>query len=155
MGSASRVGEAVSIAGPRSDSRRGSLVVVGIGIKLAAHATTEALECMRRAAKLFYLLTDPAAEAWVRRLNTSATTLDDCYAAGKPRDWSYRRMTDRIIGAVREGLDVCAAFYGHPGVFADTPHQSIRRARREGFPARMLPAVSAEDCLIADLGMDP
>lgn len=155
MGSGSRAGDSVPIAGSRRDAHRGSLVVVGVGIKLAAHATSEALECMRRADKLFYLLTDPAAEAWVRRVNPSATTLDDCYAAGRPRDWSYRRMTDRIIGAVREGLDVCAAFYGHPGVFADTPHQSIRRARREGFPARMLPGVSAEDCLIADLGVDP
>ena len=31
----------------------------------------------------------------------------------------------------------------------------MRRARAEGFGARMLPAVSAEDCLFADLGIDP
>jgi hypothetical protein len=34
-------------------------------------------------------------------------------------------------------------------------HEAIRRARAEGFPATMLPGVSAEDCLVADLGVDP
>src|SRR4029079_19503431 len=33
--------------------------------------------------------------------------------------------------------------------------ESLRRARAEGFAARMLPAVSCEDCLFADLGVDP
>jgi hypothetical protein len=31
----------------------------------------------------------------------------------------------------------------------------VRRARAEGFEARMLAGVSAEDCLFADLGLDP
>jgi tetrapyrrole (corrin/porphyrin) methylase-like protein len=50
---------------------------------------------------------------------------------------------------------VCAVFYGHPGVFVTPSHEAIARARAEGFPAKMLPAVSAEDCLFADLGVDP
>src|SRR5262249_39524116 len=33
--------------------------------------------------------------------------------------------------------------------------EAIKRARREGFYARMLPGVSAEDCLFADIGLDP
>jgi hypothetical protein len=33
--------------------------------------------------------------------------------------------------------------------------ESLRRARQEGFVARMLPAISFEDCLFADLGVDP
>jgi len=64
-------------------------------------------------------------------------------------------MVERILAAVRRGLDVCAVFYGHPGVFVSPSHEAIRRAREEGFPARMLPAVSAEDCLFADLGLNP
>jgi uncharacterized protein YabN with tetrapyrrole methylase and pyrophosphatase domain len=46
-------------------------------------------------------------------------------------------------------------FYGHPGVFAYATHESIRQVRALGGQARMLPAVSAEDCLFADLGVDP
>jgi uncharacterized protein YabN with tetrapyrrole methylase and pyrophosphatase domain len=56
---------------------------------------------------------------------------------------------------VRSGAKTVAAFYGHPGVFAYPSHESIRRARKEGYKARMLPAVSSEDCLFADLGVDP
>jgi hypothetical protein len=32
---------------------------------------------------------------------------------------------------------------------------AIRKARAEGYSAIMLPGVSAEDCLFADLGIDP
>ena len=64
-------------------------------------------------------------------------------------------MVEEILAAVREGRNVCAAFYGHPGVFASPSHEAVRRAREEGFAAVMIPAVSAEDCLFADLGVDP
>jgi uncharacterized protein YabN with tetrapyrrole methylase and pyrophosphatase domain len=47
------------------------------------------------------------------------------------------------------------AFYGHPGVFVDSSRKAIREARREGFEARMLPGISSEDCLFADLDVDP
>ncbi len=139
-------------AGP---ARRGSLVVVGTGIKLVGQTTLEALACMQRAEKLFYLVTDLASEAWIKRLNPSATTLENCYDEGKPRPKSYREMADLILASVRADLRVCAAYYGHPGVFVTSAHAAIRRARREGFSARMLPGVSTEDCLFADLGVDP
>jgi uncharacterized protein YabN with tetrapyrrole methylase and pyrophosphatase domain len=47
------------------------------------------------------------------------------------------------------------AFYGHPGVLVYPGHAAVRRAREEGYSARMLPGVSAVDCLFADLGVDP
>lgn len=136
-------------------ARRGSLVVVGTGITLGAHTTVEALACMQRAEKLFYIVTDPATEAWVRQLNPSAESLEDSYAEGKARYRSYREMTARIVDAVRSGRQVCAAFYGHPGVFVNASHAAIRRVRRAGLPARMLPGVSADACLFADLGVNP
>jgi hypothetical protein len=40
-------------------------------------------------------------------------------------------------------------------VFALPPHLAIRLARKEGYEAVMLPGVSAEDCLFADIGIDP
>jgi uncharacterized protein YabN with tetrapyrrole methylase and pyrophosphatase domain len=64
-------------------------------------------------------------------------------------------MVEVILGSVRAGHRTVAVFYGHPGVFAFPSHEAIRRARHEGYRARMLPAVSAEDCLFADLGVDP
>ena len=60
-----------------------------------------------------------------------------------------------MLAEVRAGKRVCGAFYGHPGVFAGVPHEAIEQARREGYDAHMEPGVSAEDCLYADLGIDP
>ena len=136
-------------------SRPGSLVVVGTGISLVGQATLEAVAHMERADRLFYVANNPAVEDWIRRLNSSATALHGFYAQGKRRQQTYREMAERIVSAVREGFSVCAAFYGHPGVFVRPSHDAIRRARREGFPARMLPGMSAEECLFADLALNP
>lgn len=134
---------------------KGSLVIVGSGIKVGAHATVESVEHIRQAEKLFYLVTELATAVWLKRLNPTAETLDDLYAEGMSRRVSYHRMTKRILAAVRSGQQVCVVFYGHPGVFANAAHRAIGLARRSGFSAEMLPGVSAEDCLFADLGVNP
>ena len=77
------------------------------------------------------------------------------YEENKPRAQTYEQMIQRMLECVREGMQTCVALYGHPGVFAWPAHEAIRRARGEGYEARMLPAVSAEDCLFADCGIDP
>ena len=64
-------------------------------------------------------------------------------------------MIERVLAAARAGARACFALYGHPGVLAYPSHEAIRRARREGIEARMLPGISAEACLFADLGVDP
>ena len=60
-----------------------------------------------------------------------------------------------LVSAVHGGANVCAVLYGHPGVFAYPGHAAVARLRADGIPARMLPAVSALDCLFADIGIDP
>ncbi|HLA77690.1 MAG TPA: SAM-dependent methyltransferase [Vicinamibacteria bacterium] len=135
--------------------KKGSLAVVGTGYLAAGHVTAESQTLIESAEKCLYMVADPAAEAWIRQLNATAESLKGCYAPGKPRLDSYREMVERMLTPVRQGLDVCAVFYGHPGVFAFPPHEAIRQARAAGFEARMFPGVSAEDCLFADLGLDP
>jgi len=135
---------------------QGSLIVVGTGIKTVGHLTMEAIAWMRQADKVLYVVGDPIAEAVIRDLNPQgAESLSGLYAEGKPRIQTYNEMVERILACVRSGLKTCLACYGHPGVFVYPSHESIRRARREGFEARMLPGVSSEDCLFADLGVDP
>lgn len=134
---------------------RGSLVVVGTGIQFGNHTTQEARREIEQAEKVLFLFADPAPEPWITRLNPSAESLDRFYALGKSRDETYSDVVDEVLAWVRRGLRVCAVFYGHPGVFVTPSHAAIARARREGFSARMLPGVSAEDCLFADLGVDP
>jgi uncharacterized protein YabN with tetrapyrrole methylase and pyrophosphatase domain len=134
----------------------GSLVVIGTGIRTVGHLTIEAIAWMRRADKVLYVVGDPIAEATIRELNPKgAETLSGMYGEGKPRIQTYNEMVDRILECVRSGMLTCLACYGHPGVFVYPSHESIRRARSEGYSARMLPGVSSEDCLFADLGVDP
>lgn len=139
----------------RGSGRPGSLTIVGTGFVAAGHMTLEALGHVRGASRLFYLVSDPVTAYWLRSQNAAAESLDDAYAPGRPRERTYAEMVDRMLAPVREGKRVCAAFYGHPGVFVDPSHEAIRRARAEGYRARMLPGISAEDCLFADLGLDP
>ncbi len=138
------------------DNKKGSLVVIGTGIKTVGQLTTEAIAWMQEAESLLYVVGDPIAEAVMQRLNPdAAVSMANYYEEGKQRINAYNAMIDHILKCVRAGDKTVAAFYGHPGVFAYPSHESIRRARAEGFYARMLPSVSSEDCLFADLGVDP
>jgi hypothetical protein len=135
--------------------QHGSLRVVGTGYQGAAQVSLEAAHHIRRADRLFFLVTEPVTRHWLEEQNPNAESLYDAYGEGRQRSASYQEMVDRILAPVRAGLRVCAAFYGHPGVFAWPGHEAIRLARTEGFEAEMLPGISAEDCLFADLGLDP
>ncbi|HYW72773.1 MAG TPA: SAM-dependent methyltransferase [Pyrinomonadaceae bacterium] len=132
------------------------LVIIGTGIRTVGQLTMETVAWIERADKLFYVIADPIAEEVILRLNPKAAeNLVGLYGEGKPRMETYNQMVDTILASVRAGNMTVGAFYGHPGVFAYPSHESVRRARAEGYVARMLPGVSAEDCLFADLGVDP
>ncbi|PYK86595.1 MAG: hypothetical protein DME40_16095 [Verrucomicrobia bacterium] len=137
-------------------NKAGALVIVGTGIRTVGQLTMEALAWMQRADEIIHLVADPVAEALIAGLKPGKEfTLQGFYSEGKPRAESYNEMIEFILSRVRAGVLVCGAFYGHPGVFAYPPHESIRRARAEGYAAWMLPGISVEDCLFADLGVDP
>ncbi len=134
--------------------KTGSLIIVGTGIQLVANLTLGAKAWIEQADKVLYALADPVTAKWLKKLNTTAEALPYNTNNQRRKD-TYREMTERILTEVRKGLNVCAVFYGHPGVLADSTHAAIRQAREEGFRAQMLPGISAEDCLFADLGLDP
>ncbi len=133
----------------------GSLTCVGTGYLVGGQTTPETLSHLERADRLLFVAGDPVTRMWLEGLNPRAESLAGLYRAGRPRRETYRKMVERMLTAVRRGERVCVAFYGHPGVGVEASHAAIRRAREEGFEARMLPAVSAADCLYADLGLNP
>jgi uncharacterized protein YabN with tetrapyrrole methylase and pyrophosphatase domain len=132
----------------------GSLTVVGTGIQLAGHLTLAAKAWIEQADKVLFAVADPLTAKWLKELNPAAEALPYNTHNHRRRE-TYREIVERILTEVRRGEKVCAVFYGHPGVFADPAHQAIQQARHEGFTAQMLPGISAEDCLFADLGLDP
>jgi hypothetical protein len=133
----------------------GSLVVVGTGIKLVGQVTLEAQAFIKQAEKVVYLVSNEAIAYWIATLNPSAESLHHYYADGKLRIQTYQEIVQHILTLVRQGVQLCAVFYGHPGVLVAPAHEAIRQARLEGYRASMLAGVSAEDCLFADLGFEP
>jgi precorrin-2 methylase len=139
----------------RAGQRKGSLACVGIGITLGSHLTSLARSHIEQADVVFLAVSDGIVEKWIEAMHPDVRSLQPLYAENKSRSKTYREMVGAILAEVRAGKKVCAAFYGHPGVFAWAPHEAIRLARREGYAAHMEPGISAEDCLYADLGIDP
>jgi uncharacterized protein YabN with tetrapyrrole methylase and pyrophosphatase domain len=133
----------------------GSLTVVGTGIQLGTHLTREARLLLESADVVLSLVAEPGMQAVLEELNPETHSLHHLYEIGESRGEAYEAMAEEILWHVREGKKVVAAFYGHPGVFVAPSHEAIRRARAEGYKATMLPGISAEDCLFADLGVDP
>ncbi len=134
---------------------RGSIACVGIGMTLGSHLTPLARSHIQQADVVFVAVSDNVVEMWLERMHPDVRSLQPYYGEGKPRIDTYREWVEVMMAEVRSGKRVCAVFYGHPGIFAWSPHKVIEVARAEGFAALMEPGISAEDCLYADLGIDP
>ncbi len=134
---------------------RGTLACVGTGMMLGAHLSPRARSTIAAADVVFVAVSDPLVELWLQGMHADARSLQPYYTEGRSRHETYRRMVEALLAEVRAGRTVCAAFYGHPGVFAGVAHAAIAQARAEGHTASMEPGISAEDCLYADLGIDP
>jgi uncharacterized protein YabN with tetrapyrrole methylase and pyrophosphatase domain len=132
----------------------GSLLIVGSGVGANGQMTAGAARAIAGAERVLFAVDDALTVRAIRALNPSSMSLD------YPRDRSlrreaYRAMVECVLSPLRDGLRVCAVFYGHPGVFASPGRALLRHARARGFGARMLPGVSFLDCQFADLELDP
>jgi len=133
----------------------GSLACVGLGMLLGGHLSPRARSHIETADCVFAAVSDPLVELWLQDLRPDLRSLQPLYDSAKPRQQTYREMVEVMLVEVRAGRRVCGVFYGHPGVFAQAPHEAVAQARKEGFAAVMEPGISAADCLYADLGVDP
>lgn len=130
-------------------------MIAGTGITGISQLTVEAIAWIEAADVVGYVLADPLTERWIHDHARQAEDLTQLHHPGVPRVQAYRAMSERLVELARAGLLVVGVFYGHPGVFTSPSHWAVEAARAEGISARMLAAVSAEDCLFADLGIDP
>ena len=115
----------------------GSLTVVGTGIQIGSHLTVEARTALVSADEVLFVVGDPVTLRFVEQLNPNARPLHVHYEPGVDRMRAYEAMVEEILAALRRGGRICVAFYGHPGFFAWPTHEAVRRARDEGFDARM------------------
>lgn len=133
----------------------GSLVCVGTGMTLGAHISPVSRANIENADIVFSLMSNALVAEWIASMNKEVRTLHPYYKEGENRNKSYNNMVEAILNEVRQGKKVVAAFYGHPGIFACVAHRAIDKAKTEEFDAHMEAGISAEDCLYADLGIDP
>lgn len=147
----------VSLAKHADSEPHGSIACVGLGMTLGSHLSPLARNYIQQADVVFAALSDAIVEVWLEHMHPDVRSLQPYYGDGKSksRAVTYREWVDVMMAEVRGGKRVCAVFYGHPGIFAWSPHEVIKVARAEGFQAHMEPGISAEDCLYADLGIDP
>lgn len=140
---------------PERKDSQGELSCVGVGMCLGAHISPVSQSFIEKADVCFVAVSDRLVEEWVFSMNSNCVSLQGFYQQGKSRNQTYADMIKEILAAVESGKKVCGVFYGHPGVFAYVPHEVIKRAKLSGYPTHMEPGISAEDCLYADLAIDP
>ena len=133
---------------------KGRLLIVGTGLQLG-HLTIEAKSAITSAKKLLYLVPDIVTENYLIKLNKNSESLKGHYKEGKERKNIYEEMIEYIMNQLIEQKDLCVAFYGHPGVFTYPSHKIIQLAKEMDFTAKMLPGISTEDMIFAELGIDP
>jgi len=134
-------------------NRQGRLTIVGAGLQ-PGQMTLEAESHIRAADVVLLILPTALAAHHVIGLNDNFINLLDLYE-NRTRPETYKAMADAIVEQVHQGRNTCVVAYGHPGVFVTPTHAVMRQLQEEGYPVRMLPGISAEACLIADLGVDP
>lgn len=134
---------------------KGALTVVGTGIKVAGDMTLNTQAQIKQADIVYTVVPDKVSKLWIDKLNPNTVDMTEFYGSNKSRLITYNEMANTLIDSVKRGNNVCAAFYGHPGVFAYASHLAIRQLKEQGYRATMQPGISAEDWLVADLGIDP
>ncbi len=129
--------------------------MVGTGIKFLSQMTLEAKVYIEKSDKVLYLVNDPALKQWINQANKNSESLDDLYFKHPQRLDSYTAITDYILSHLIDSKHICVALYGHPTVFAKPALDAVLIAIAQGYDAKILPGISAEDCLFADLLIDP
>lgn len=132
-----------------------SLVIVGSGIKCLSHLTHEAKAYITQSTRVLYLLNDPIMKQWIEKNSVSAESLEHLYSKYPLRLHCYRAIRDYILTVLSEPQHVCVVIYGHPTVFAQPALAAAIQAEQLGYQVDILPGISAEDCLFADLRINP
>lgn len=132
-----------------------NLIVVGLGIKFFAHLTKEAETVLRKSDKVLYLTNDDHYESFIHDINPASESLESIYFSCASRAHAYQAIQTKILSELQIGKTLCFAIYGHPTFFVQTVPDLYEHTKRLGLSMKVLPAVSAMDCMLADLCINP
>ncbi len=136
-------------------SQTSELLVVGLGIKFYSHLSIEAKAALELSDKLFYLSNNPVEQEWLSEINPNAESLNTAYFSSNNRLSCYKKIQKKILASLKDYNKVCVAFYGHPSMLVIPGLASIKEAKKLGYRTTILPAISSENCLYADLLINP
>jgi tetrapyrrole methylase family protein / MazG family protein len=131
------------------------LALIGSGIKSISHLTIEAQAYIKQADCVLYLVNEPIFEKWLIKYCKKCISLENHYFLYKKRAESYKKIADEILNYTEEYDFVSIVLYGHPTIFSSPGLDAIRMARERNIETVVLPGISSEDCLFADLEVDP
>lgn len=132
-----------------------SLTLVGCGIKFYSHLTHESKAYILQSDLVLYLVNDPVMKYWIKTNSKRSESLDNLYVQHRDRLACYQAITSYILKCLRIRQHISVVLYGHPCVYSKPGLDAIIQASKEGFDTYILPGISAEDCLFADLKIDP
>lgn len=137
-------------------SLKKTLFILGSGIKFSSHFTREFISHLEQANKVLFLVNNPALQAWIQKVNPNSESLDLLYFKNKQRNLNYQTIAEHIVKSFeRSAGHVCAVFYGHPLMLSEPGFLTVQLATDRGYSVKVLPGISALDCLFADLMVDP
>jgi tetrapyrrole methylase family protein / MazG family protein len=143
-------------SGLSMNTSKEKLVVVGLGIKLISHTTHEAKLAIQDADEVLYISPTPLFDEYIKKLNAKSRSLNYFYEKTSDRQKTYELMSEEIVGLVRGSKKrVCVVFYGHPCVFSKPGLLAVSKLKESGLESIILPGISAEACIYADLQINP
>lgn len=132
------------------------IYIVGLGIVHVQHITREVDEVLCRSNEILYVEVGDEIDAYLQSRCPKVTNLHKAaYVEGVERLKAYDIMSAMVLDAALNHPPVTLALYGHPLVFAYPPFQILQAASLLGLCVRILPGISAMDCLFVDLKLDP
>lgn len=132
-----------------------TLTIVGSGIKFMSHLTIEVKTSIEKSDMVLYLINEPVMEEWIKDNSKASESLEFLYTQNEKRSDNYLSIANYVIEKLSMYKALCLVMYGHPTVFVDPTLHAVTMAKDKGFNVKVLPGISAEDCLFADLLIDP
>lgn len=131
------------------------IALIGSGIKTISHLTTEAKTYIEHADCVLYLINEPIFESWLIKHSKKCMSLEKYYFLHEKRSDSYKKIIAKIISLSKKYDFISVVLYGHPVVFSSLGIDTIKKAQKQNIETVILPGISTEDCLFADLEIDP
>jgi uncharacterized protein YabN with tetrapyrrole methylase and pyrophosphatase domain len=131
------------------------IYIVGTGIRGADQMTREAEAAIRHSTEVFYVGPKNGVEKYLQELCPKFTDLLPLYQEGVGRLHTYDQMSIAVLDSALEHAPVSFAAYGHPLIYVYPSYQIMTAAPWLSLRVKVLPGISALDCVLVDLGLDP